>query len=93
MLADQSGMGHELYYYTGSPAVVIVTSAEGDAVSDKAAAALAKVRDHFKGRNVEFMMLDSSLTSDHSKFVGSARLGRLCPCSPTNSSWSAARSA
>lgn len=31
MLADQSGMGHELYYYTGSAAIVIVSSVEGDA--------------------------------------------------------------
>ena len=33
MLADQSGMGHELYYYTASPAIVLVTSADGDKVS------------------------------------------------------------
>ena len=70
MLADQTGMGHELYYYNGSPAIVIVTSAEGDAVSKKAAAALAKVRDHFKGKNVTFLMLDSSLTTNHGKFDG-----------------------
>ena len=70
MLADQSGMGHELYYYHASPAIVLVTSAEGDAVSAKAAAALAKVRDAFKGKNVQFLMLDSSLNSPRGKFVG-----------------------
>ena len=70
MLADQTGMGHELYYYGDRAAVVIVTCAEGDAVSAKAAAALAKVRDNFKGKNVQFLMLDSALTSDHSNFIG-----------------------
>ncbi len=70
MLADQSGMGHELYYYTASPAIVLVSSADGDAVSARAAKALAKVRDAFKGKNVQFLMLDSSLNSPRGKFVG-----------------------
>ena len=70
MLADQTGMGHELYYYNNYAAIVIVTSAQRDAVSDSAAAALAKVRETFKGKNVLFFMLDSALTSDHSNFVG-----------------------
>jgi mono/diheme cytochrome c family protein len=70
MLADQTGMGHELYYYSSNAAVVIVSSAQGDAVSSKAAVALEKVRDSFAGKNVLFLMLDSSLNSDHSKFIG-----------------------
>jgi mono/diheme cytochrome c family protein len=70
MLADQSGMGHELYYYTASPAIVLVASADGDKVSARAATALAKVRDAFKGKNVQFMMLDSSLNSPRGTFVG-----------------------
>jgi mono/diheme cytochrome c family protein len=70
MLADQTGMGHELYYYTDRPAIVIVSSAAGDPVSEKAAAALAKVRDEFKAKNVLFLMLDSSLDSKRGTFVG-----------------------
>ena len=70
MLADQTGMGHELFYYKESAAVVIVSSAEGDATSARAAAALAKVRDAYKGKNVEFVMLDSSLKDKHDKFEG-----------------------
>jgi hypothetical protein len=70
MLADQSGMGHELYYYNANPAIVLVSSAEGDKVSERAAKALAKVREAFKGKNVQFMMLDSSPGSKHDKFVG-----------------------
>ena len=70
MLADQSGMGHELYYYTASPAIVLVSAADGDAVSERAAKALVKVRDAFKGKNVQFLMIDSSLSAKHDKFVG-----------------------
>ncbi len=70
MLADQTGMGHQLYYYRNAAAVVIVSSAQGDATSAKGAAALAKVRDQFKGKNVEFMMLDSGRTSKFGKLVG-----------------------
>src|SRR5262245_42916665 len=70
MLADQTGMGHELYYYSASPAMVLVTSADGDPVSARAVTALNKVRDAFKGKGVQFMMLDSSLKSPHDKFVG-----------------------
>ena len=70
MLADQTGMGHELYYYSDRAALVIVSSAQGDAASERAAAALAKVRDAFKGKNVEFLMLDSALSSKHGQFTG-----------------------
>jgi hypothetical protein len=42
---------------------VLVTAADGDAVSARAVTALHKVRDAFKGKSVPFMMLDSSLKS------------------------------
>jgi mono/diheme cytochrome c family protein len=77
MLADQTGMGHELYYYSGKAAIVLVSAAEGDAVSNRAAAALSKVRDGFKDKNVLFLMLDSSLKSKRGQFIdapGSADL-------------------
>ena len=38
MLPDQNGMGHELFYFKNSPAVVIVSGALGDATTKKAAA-------------------------------------------------------
>jgi mono/diheme cytochrome c family protein len=70
MLADQTGMGHELYYYKEHPAIVLVSSADGDTVSAKAATALGKVRDDFKSSNVVFLMLDSSMNSKRGKFEG-----------------------
>jgi len=70
MLADQSGMGHELYYYSGKSAIVLVSCAAGDSVSNKAAAALKSVRENFKDKNVLFLMIDSSLKSKRDQFVG-----------------------
>jgi hypothetical protein len=60
MLADQTGMGHELYYFKDADAVVIVSTRAGDPASEKAAAALKHVRNAFKGRNIHFVMLDST---------------------------------
>jgi hypothetical protein len=58
-LTDQEGVGHTLYYHAHQPAVVIVTAAVGDPASQRAIAALAKVKAAFAGKNVEFMLLDS----------------------------------
>jgi hypothetical protein len=61
LLADQTGMGHELFYFKDYAAVVLVTTDRSDASSVKAEAAFKKVRDQFAGKNVHFVMLDSSL--------------------------------
>jgi peroxiredoxin len=58
-LTDQTGVGHTLYYHAHQPAVVIVTAAVGDPASQRAIAALAKVKAAFAGKNVEFLLLDS----------------------------------
>src|ERR1043165_8981587 len=68
MLADQTGMGHELYYYKSFHAVVLVSSVQGDKVSANAEAAVAKLQEQYKGKRVHFMMLDSGAKSDFSKF-------------------------
>ncbi len=60
MLPDQTGMGHELFYYKQAPAVVIVSAALGDDTSKKAAAELAKLRTQYEGKGVHFLMLNSS---------------------------------
>jgi mono/diheme cytochrome c family protein len=70
MLADQTGMGHELYYYNESAAIVLVSVAAGDEASSKAAAALAQVRNAFKEKKVTFLMLDSSERATGGKFEG-----------------------
>jgi mono/diheme cytochrome c family protein len=70
MLSDQTGMGHELYYYSESPAIVLVSVAGNDAISAKATAAINKVREQFKDSKVLFLMLDSSLEASGGKFEG-----------------------
>ncbi len=70
MLADQTGMGDELYYFKDRAAVVIVTFAQGDAVSERAKASLLKIKESFKDKNVHFAMLDSGLTSKHGNLEG-----------------------
>lgn len=60
MLSDQQGIGHELYYYKHNPAVVIVTSKTGDAASEKAIAAIDKVRGGYESKGVVFFGLDSA---------------------------------
>ena len=58
-LTDQAGVGHTLYYHAHQPAVVIVTAAVGDPASERAIAALAKIKAAFAGKKVEFLLLDS----------------------------------
>jgi hypothetical protein len=58
-LTDQAGVGHTLYYHAHQPAVVIVTAAVGDPASERAIAALSRVKAAFAGKNVEFLLLDS----------------------------------
>lgn len=61
MLPDQAGVGHELYYYNEAKAVVIVTTAVGDKVSDQAIATLSGLQAKYADKGVHFMLLNSSL--------------------------------
>lgn len=60
MLQDQAGVGHELYYYKSRPAVVIMATAVNDKTSERAIAALQKIKAAYAAKGVEFMLLDSS---------------------------------
>jgi hypothetical protein len=60
MLADQQGIGHELYYYKHNPAIVIVTTKTGDAASARAVGAVEKLRPLYEGKGVVFFGLDST---------------------------------
>jgi mono/diheme cytochrome c family protein len=73
MLPDQTGMGHELYYFRHAKAVVIVAHELGDSVSDKAAAALAKAKAAYAGKGVEFYLLNSS-TKDTREALAKAKI-------------------
>jgi mono/diheme cytochrome c family protein len=60
MLADQQGVGQELYYFRNNPAVVIVSIAPGDAASKKSLAALDAIRAPYEKQGVIFFALDST---------------------------------
>ncbi len=72
MLPDQTGLGHELYYHTKAQAVVIVSADVSDKNFAKSAAAVAKVRDAYKGKGVEVWMLDSSLKTSRDDIISKA---------------------
>lgn len=72
MLPDQTGMGHELFYYRNSPAVVIVSAALGDDVSAKAARELATLRAQYEGKGVHFMLLNSSVEDSRDEIITQA---------------------
>ena len=59
MLEDQHGIGRELYYYKHNPAVVIVTTATGDAPSAQAIAAINAMRAGYEKQGVMFFALAS----------------------------------
>lgn len=67
MLADQNGVGHELYYFKKAPAVVIVTHQLGDQPSARAIQAVEKMRAAYQGKGVVFMALNSSTRDDHAE--------------------------
>lgn len=69
MLPDQTGMGHELYYFKDAPAVVIVTAALGDKVSDRAAQELMKLRDVYAPQGVHFVLLNSSAKDNRDAII------------------------
>ena len=72
MLPDQTGMGHELFYYKNAPAVVIVSGALGDDATKKAAAELAKLKVQYEAKGVHFVMLNSSLEDSRDEIIHEA---------------------
>ena len=61
LLVDQNLEAHELYRLADAPAVVIVTQANGDAVTQKLAPELNRLAADYGKKGVEFMMMNSSL--------------------------------
>lgn len=73
MLPDQRGMGHELHYYAKRPAIVIVSAALGDAGSERAIAALDKLRATYSAKQVEFFVLNSSPADTRDEITAAAK--------------------
>jgi mono/diheme cytochrome c family protein len=64
MLADQFGVGHELFYHAAQPAIVIVTTAIGDPASSRAIEEVSRLRESYAAKGVEFFFLNSKLGDD-----------------------------
>jgi hypothetical protein len=60
-LVDQNSKGHELYGMATAKAVVIYTQMNGCPIVRNTSAAFKKLRDDYKSKGVEFLMLNSSL--------------------------------
>ncbi|GAB1261725.1 redoxin domain-containing protein [Aurantivibrio plasticivorans] len=58
-LLDQDGKMHELYYYSDMDAVVIMIHGNGCPIVRNAVHEYKEVRDQFKDKNVQFLMLNS----------------------------------
>lgn len=72
MLPDQTGLGHELFYFKKAPAVVIVSAALGDETTKRSAAELEKLKAKYADKGVHFMLLNSSLEDSRDEIIHEA---------------------
>jgi hypothetical protein len=63
-LLDQTGASQELYYLSDARAVVLMTYGNGCGIVQKSLPRLRKIRDEYKARGVEFLLIDSNLQDD-----------------------------
>jgi peroxiredoxin len=63
-LTDHTRLSHELYYFKDAKAVVLMTQANGSALSRTAAAELEKLKDAYKDKGVLFYMINSADSRD-----------------------------
>ena len=73
MLVDQNLEAHELYRLADARAVVLVTQANGDAVIRSLAPALKTLKASYAGKDVEFVMLNSSLKDSREAVIEEAK--------------------
>ncbi|HVI31936.1 redoxin family protein [Phenylobacterium sp.] len=65
MLSDADFMGHELYRMADAKAIVIVSHMNGCPIVRSMTPALKQLRDAYKDKGVEFLMLNSALQDNH----------------------------
>ena len=63
-LLDQAGASHELYYLSDARAVVLMTYGNGCGIVQKNLPRLRQIRDEYKAKGVEFLLIDSNLQDD-----------------------------
>ncbi|MBC7983388.1 MAG: redoxin domain-containing protein [Candidatus Obscuribacterales bacterium] len=72
-LLDQQGMSHELYYLSDMKAVVLMAHDTSCKASRESVAQLSQLRDQYKARGVEVLMLDSSLNDTRDLIIEDAK--------------------
>ena len=63
-LLDHTGASHELYYFSDAKAVVLMTYGNGCGIVQKSLPRLREIRDEYKDKGVEFLLIDSNLQDD-----------------------------
>ncbi len=63
-LLDHNGASHELYYLSDAKAVVIMVHGIGCPIVRNTVPALKQIRDRYRSRGVEFLLLNSNLQDD-----------------------------
>ncbi len=63
-LIDQKDASHELYYLSDAKAVVLMTYGNGCGIVQKSTPRLKEIRDAYRARGVEFLLIDSNLQDD-----------------------------
>ena len=60
-LLDQAGVSHELYYLSDARAIVLMTYGNGCSIVQKNMPRLKEIRNAYKAKGVEFLLIDSNL--------------------------------
>src|SRR3954452_14956814 len=63
-LLDQAGNSHELHYLSDASAVVFMTYSNGCGIVRKSLPRLREIRDQYRARGIEFLLIDSNLQDD-----------------------------
>ena len=63
-LLDQAGASHELFYLSDAKAIVLMTYGNGCGIVQKILPRLREIRDEYKAKGVEFLLIDANLQDD-----------------------------
>src|SRR4051794_1055123 len=79
-LLDHAGQSHELHYLSDATAVVLMTYGNGCPIVRKSLPRLREIRDQYRARGIEFLLIDSNLQDDRASVAReSAEFGNDIP--------------
>ena len=79
-LLDQAGASHELYSLSDARAVVLMIYGNGCGIVQKSLPRLRQIRDEYRAKGVEFLLIDSNLQDDRDAVaMESTRFGNDLP--------------